>query len=614
MNCKSIASALAILITLNLSAQRIAVLSDIHVTPGSANEGAMRTAVEEINKTPYDLVVVNGDLGTEGSDWELTNVKGILDKIKHPTFLIPGNHESTWSQSATKTFIDLWGNDRFVAETDSIILIGISCGPYMKMGNGNIKQEDLHWLDETLGKMTTSGKKVLSFNHYPLLSDLDNLDDYLAILERYPVIGHINGHYHTWKSYNAGGPESGSDLPCVMVRALDMGKGDYGYSEIEIDPSWVHIYNKRIGYPRQAKYAFANTIDHKKSKKKEKPQIIAPKNFEVQKLWSDNASVFTRLGFDKNNVYFGTSTGNAQAVSKNDGAIRWTVPTGASLFSRPVSLGKDVAVPMHNGIMFIDATTGKVRSKHKSKEGPYVADGTITPDGKGYIQGGYKRIERLNPVNGKIVWVYDSIFNYCQAAPAIEGNDLVFGAWDTKLRMLDLRTGKLRWAWDNGMNGNLFSPGNVVPVISGDKVFVVTPDRYMTALDRSSGRQLWRDNSHRYRESIGHSEDGSRIYAKTMDGELVAVDATAPEFKELWTIDLGLGYEHAPCVIVEKDGYIYTGSLKGKVTVTRADNHELLASLPLGCSEVNGIDVDPFNGDIYVSLIEGTIFRIRNNN
>ena len=67
-------------------------------------------------------------------------------------------------------------------------------------------------------------------------------------------------------------------------------------------------------------------------------------------------------------------------------------------------------------------------------------------------------------------------------------------------------------------------------------------------------------------------------------------------------------------MIVEKDGYIYTGSLKGKVTITRADNHELLASLPLGSSEVNGIDVDPYTGDIYVSLIEGTIFRIRNNN
>ena len=216
-----------------------------------------------------------------------------------------------------------------------------------------------------------------------------------------------------------------------------------------------------------------------------------------------------------------------------------------------------------------------------------MADGTVTPDGKAYIQGAYKRIERRNPADGRLVWVYDSIFNYCQAAPAVDGDDLVFGAWDTNLRCLDLATGKLRWVWNNGKTANMLGPGNVVPVISGERVYTVAPDRFMTALDRRTGRQLWRDNSHRYRESLGHSADGSRVYAKTMDGELVAVDATVPDFKELWTLDLGLGYDHAPCVVAEHDGYIYTGSRRGIVTISRAEGPELVAFLPLGVSEVN---------------------------
>ena len=132
----------------------------------------------------------------------------------------------------------------------------------------------------------------------------------------------------------------------------------------------------------------------------------------------------------------------------------------------------------------------------------------------------------------------------------------------------------------------------------------------MTAIDRATGRQLWRDNSHKYREALGSSADNSRVYAKTMDGELVAVDATAPEFKELWTVDMGLGYEHAPCVVVEQDGVVYAGSRRGIVTAVDPLAQKVLWSLPLGVSEVNGIDVDPTTGDIYVSLIEGTIFRI----
>ena len=612
MRKKHLACALlAALCAWSASGQRIAVLSDIHVTPGNENDTRLRQAVEEINAQPFDVVIVNGDLTNEGSDEQLNNVKSILDGITHPLYVLPGNHENNWSQSATKTFKDLWGNDRFVGRVDSLVFIGINCGPFMKMGDGHIKQEDLHWLRATLTDSVRPGDRVLNFNHYPILDDLDNYTEYMEVLEDFPVIGHVNGHYHTWREYMAGGNDSGSTLPCVMTRALDMRNGDYGYAIIEVDPSWVHVYEKKLGQNPSPRFAFASKKKHKPMTRVERPAVVAPEGYRVEKVWTDSASIFTRLAFDNKNVYFGNSTGSARAVDKNSGALTWSVPTGASLFSRPVSLPNGrVAVPMHDGIMVLDAATGALKRKQTSAEGPYVADGTLTPDGKGYIQGGYKRIERRRPSDGKLVWTYDSIFNYCQAAPAIDGTDLIFGAWDTNLRNVDLSNGRLKWVWNNGKSANMLGPGNVVPVISGERVYIVAPDRYMTAIDRATGRTLWRDNSHRYRESLGVSADGSRVYAKTMDGELVAVDATAPEFRELWTLDLGLGYEHAPCLIVEKDGVVYAGSRRGRVVMVDPQTPSVIASLPLGVSEVNGIDIDPTTGDVYVSLIEGTIWRI----
>lgn len=605
---------LSVLIVCGLvsSARRVAVLSDIHVTPGNACDSALRVAVDEINAGAFDLVVVNGDLSNEGSDEQLRNVHDILGRLRHPLYVLPGNHENNWSQSATKTFIDLWGYDRFVAVADSLALVGINCGPYMKMGDGHIKQEDLHWLRSTLDSLSAAGCRIISFNHYPLLADIDNVSDYVSLLEEYPVMAHVNGHYHLWGHYTAGGNGAGSDMPCITVRALDTGNGDYGYSIMEVDADSLRFFNKRLGLDREPRYAFACRTTHRKAAFPERPELKVPDGFEVTRVWADSASIFTRLGFDKDNIYFGNSLGQARAVRKSDGTLRWSMPTGASLFSRPVALKKKrVAVPTHDAILILNADKGKEVGRYASAEGPYVADGTVTPDGKAYIQGAYKRIERRNPADGRLVWVYDSIFNYCQAAPAVDGDDLVFGAWDTNLRCLDLATGKLRWVWNNGKTANMLGPGNVVPVISGERVYTVAPDRFMTALDRRTGRQLWRDNSHRYRESLGHSADGSRVYAKTMDGELVAVDATVPDFKELWTLDLGLGYDHAPCVVAEHDGYIYTGSRRGIVTISRAEGPELVAFLPLGVSEVNGIDIDPTTGDVYVSLIEGTVWRIR---
>ena len=186
MKLKSLLISITLLfIVLSTNATRIIVFADLHVLPGNDCEKNLRIAVDEVNNSNADLVIINGDLTNEGSDLELTNVKSILDKIKKPLYVLPGNHETTWSQSATKTIFDLWGNDRFVTEIDSLVIIGIACGPYMKMGDGHIKQEDLHWLDKTLAKHCTEGKQVISFNHYPLKKDLDNYDDYIRILRKY---------------------------------------------------------------------------------------------------------------------------------------------------------------------------------------------------------------------------------------------------------------------------------------------------------------------------------------------------------------------------------------------------------------------------------------------
>ena len=241
MSIKSfLSTALLLLATLQINAERFVILSDLHVVPGNANEIKLQEAIEEINSGQGELVIVSGDLTNEGSDEQLTNVKNLLDKINKPFFVIPGNHENNWSQSACKTFVDLWGKDRFVTETDSLVIVGINCGPYMKMGDGHIKQEDLFWLDNTLSNHVNTGKKVLSICHYPLMPDLDNYADYIKILEKYPVVSHICGHYHTFRHYKGG------DIDGLICRALDMNNGNYGYSILDIENDSVKLYDKQL--------------------------------------------------------------------------------------------------------------------------------------------------------------------------------------------------------------------------------------------------------------------------------------------------------------------------------------------------------------------------------
>ena len=581
---------------------RLAILSDVHVTPGNANEGKLREAIAEINGTGVDAVLLTGDLTNEGSDEQLYNIKGILDGITHPLYVIPGNHENNWSQSACKTFNDIWGTDRFVFAVDNLVVVGMNCGPFMKMGDGHIKQEDLLWLDSTLTAMVKPGMKVLSVNHYPILDDLDNYRAYVDILKKYPVITHQCGHYHHWRLYETDG------INGLMVRALDMGGNNYGYTlmTIDLDRNWIYVYNKVIGKEPEQMYAYRINLDYYSSISAQERYEI-PAGFDVQRLVADNASIFTRVGLDNKNIYFGNSLGYCKAVDKTSGALRWQYKTDAMLFSRPAVGDKYIVLPTSDKrLVWLDKKSGKVKWQYDAA-GPYVADGIVN-DGILY-QGGFKVFQAWDMKRHRLLWQYNDINNYCQAEPVIDGKDVVFGAWDTYLRCLDRRTGAMRWQWNNGKNVNLYSPGNVVPVLTPEHVVIVAPDRFSTGLDRRTGEQLWREkNDNKVRESLGHSADGKVAYAKTMDGELVAM-STGDRYELLWKVDLGFGYEHAPCIVLEHNGFIYCGSRRGILAVVNAATHMLEFTYRLGTSEVNGFEVDE-RGDIYCSLIEGTIWRI----
>lgn len=585
-------------------AQKFAILSDLHVTPGNANEAKLRECVTEINASDVDACIVSGDLTNEGSDEQLINVKSILDALTKPYYIIPGNHEDTWSQSACKTFNDLWGQDRFSFAIGDLFVVGMNCGPFMKMGDGHIKQEDLIWLDNTLSKQLKPGMKVFSVNHYPLLDDLDNLSEYVDVLNKYPVITHQCGHYHRWKQYETNG------IMGIAVRSLDMGQGNYGYAvfDINLKRNKVSVYDQRLGHSSELMYEyFISTVPFKDETTafgaREEHTI-----FEVERLYQDNASIFTRVSVDDKNVYFGNSLGYCKAIDKNNAQVKWEYKTNAMLFARPAVDKKVVILPTADRrLVWLDKASGKQLWAHEA-QGPYVADGVVA--GGILYQGGYKTFQAWDIKRHRLVWEYNDINNYCQAAPVIGGNDIIFGAWDTQLRSLNRKNGTLNWAWNNGNKSNLLGPGNVVPAVNDNRVLIVAPDRVATCFDRFTGKQLWRNkNEYKVRESLGMSQDGKVAYAKTMDGELVAMSLESDDYQLLWKVDLGMGYEHAPCIVLEHEGHVFTGSRRGRLTIVDPTTRQVVLSRGMGSSEVNGFDVDA-EGNVYCSLIEGKIYKI----
>ncbi len=132
---------------------RFAWLSDTHVG-STTSEADLRDSVRAINGLEgLSFVVVSGDVTEYGSREQLTLAHQILSELKVPSYAIPGNHDTKWSESGATDFARIWPADRFHFEREGIVFVGIHQGPLMRMGDGHWAPQDVRWLEETLRKV-----------------------------------------------------------------------------------------------------------------------------------------------------------------------------------------------------------------------------------------------------------------------------------------------------------------------------------------------------------------------------------------------------------------------------------------------------------------------------
>ena len=589
-----------------LLAERFALLTDLHVSPGTPNAAALDQAVTEINRDGYDFVIVSGDLSNQGADAELETVNQSLSGLRIPYYLVPGNHETNWSESAGLTIRRLWGSDRFQFKRGKWLFVGFNTGPYMKMGDGHVKTEDVLWLDQVLRDGLKNGDSPVFVAHYPANEWLSNGMEIIALMRKYHAAAMFFGHGHALRAYNLGG------IPGIMGRALYMPQDrSFGYTVVEMKNDRFEIFEKKLGQARSdliyAFHASEPFADLPSQPEPAPPGGKMPPPWNVELVRRDDSSIFTGLAFSGTAFYYGTSTGEIRAVNLLNGTTLWSLDLGGAVFSTPVYHdGILVAGSIQNEIVGIDAENGKILWRLPASA-PVVNDGLIQ-DGFLYMGLGRKEFCKINLKFGRRLWSWNGADGIFQAQPALKDGKIVFGAWDRNLYCLDAASGRQLWSWNNGHSQKLYSPGNCVPVIAAGKVFLVAPDRFMTALDLQTGHQIWRSNRFTVRESQGCSADGSRIYGKTMNGHLIAVDSASSEYRCLWDIDLNFGYEHNPCPLLEHHGVIYAGSRQGVLAAVDSNTQKLLWSYKCGNSSINKISAGP-DGGVWVTLIEGKIFR-----
>ena len=173
---------------------KFAWLTDIHIGYTDADT-ELDSVVKIINNDPsFSFTVVTGDIAEKGKNDELQTAFNILEKLKKPYYIIPGNHDTKWSESGLTKFMELWEDDKFEFDYNGYKFVGLNSGIPWRGGGGHIAPQDLIWLENTL-LQSENFKKTFFFVHHPLDESIDNWYKVTNILRKYNCVRIFSQNY-----------------------------------------------------------------------------------------------------------------------------------------------------------------------------------------------------------------------------------------------------------------------------------------------------------------------------------------------------------------------------------------------------------------------------------
>lgn len=605
----SIFAGIAIFAQAQPEAFKFALITDTHIGSPDNNEDLFRTVKDINSQKDIAFVIVSGDVTEFGSYNELRMAKCLLDDLDVPWHILPGNHDSNWSESGTNDFLRVFGNETFGFDYNGYKFIGLASGPNMRMGPGQIPRENLTWFFKELEK-TDTNTPIIYVNHYPMDNSLNNWYEVMDALRPYNVQLMLCGHGHTNKAMNFEGVQA------AMCRSNLRAKEDYGgYNIITVNPGEVSLQERIVSGETRAPWLSCSTHGRPRweSDSPRPGYSININHRHVKEAWSiqEESDMGSGMFIHEGVLIYTNTAGEIKAANSADGQTIWTFNTGGKIYSTPTVYKNKVWCASSDSYLYgLDVRNGKQLFKLKNNK-PVVSSAACA-DNMVMIAGGDGCCRAWDVNTGKLRWEFDSVKNFVVTRPQIKEGLLFFGSWGNEFYAIDIKTGNSRWIWSNGHTNRMLSPAQVVPVITHGRIYLASPDRFMTVLAEKTGEVIWRynDPEQRVRESIGISEDGNTVYAKTMDGNIIAIDATVPERRVKW-ISSGeeMGYELTPTPVVEKNGVVYAPTDKGLVYAYRASDGTFLWKYRISSGLINMI-LPTEKGELYVSSMDGKLVKL----
>ena len=223
---------------------RIVQISDSQPVPG--NEEMFQRAsrsVELVNRLNPDVVIVPGDITHSGTEDEYRRLKALLETIKAPTHIVPGNHDTIWPANeaeitlAEPTLHDeklnlyntYLGPDHWSVEYGDFQFVGFDSTQNWP----NLTPKRRSWLRETFLRSEKPYKFMVT--HYTFDETQGTLLE--DIMTSSSVLGYLHGHNHIIQAYED------ENTGMMVFSSGSAALGDYGVMCFDVyDDSLVCLW------------------------------------------------------------------------------------------------------------------------------------------------------------------------------------------------------------------------------------------------------------------------------------------------------------------------------------------------------------------------------------
>src|SRR5690606_4945313 len=348
---------------------KFAQVTDTHVGGATGAEDLRRTVRDLNQQNDIDFVILSGDVTEFGSDEELALAKQILDSLSLPLYVLPGNHDSNWSESGANSFRKVFGDETFFFRHKGYLFMGTTSGPNMRMSPGQIPRENLVWMDSVFSANPDKETPLVFINHYPLDSSLNNWYEAIDRLKQRNVQLAMCGHGHNNNVYDWEG------IPGVMVRSnLRAQDSVGGYNIISIENGKTTYAVRRPLWKTEVSWTQIPLKNHHfdqatVSYKRPDFSVNDKHANRVQEVWrfQDDADLGAGMASYRDLILTGNTAGQVFALDVNTGKKVWTYQTGGKVYATPAVWKNIVVVGSSDGTIYgLNANNGRLQWQIKT--------------------------------------------------------------------------------------------------------------------------------------------------------------------------------------------------------------------------------------------------------